>query len=147
MLITDIISLDRTVCAVECQSKKKIFELISELAVQQRPELEQAKVLESLVYRERMGSTGIGLGIAIPHGKIDNLNNVMAIVITTDQPIEFDAIDGNPVDVFFALLVPEKQHDQHIKTLSSVARKLSDKQTVKAIRSANSKHEIIQALS
>jgi PTS system nitrogen regulatory IIA component len=147
MIINDIISLDRTQCSVECQSKKRIFEVISEIAVQQSPELDQVEVLSSLLSREKMGSTGIGHGIAIPHGKITGLSQMIAVIVTSNQPIEFDAIDSQPVDIFFAILVPEEQTDKHIQALSGIARKLSNKDTVKAIRSANNKNEIVAALA
>jgi PTS system nitrogen regulatory IIA component len=147
MIINDIISLDRTQCAVECHSKKRIFELISEIAVQQSPELDQTEVLMSLMTREKMGSTGIGHGIAIPHGKIKGLGNMIAVIVTSNEPIDFDAIDSKPVDIFFAILVPEEQTDQHLQALSGIARKLSDKDTVKAIRKATTKNEIVAALA
>lgn len=147
MIISDIISLDRTQCSVECQSKKKIFELISEMAVKQSPELDQVEVLSSLLNREKKGSTGIGHGIAIPHGKISGLTNMIAVILTSNEPIEFDAIDNMPVDIFFAILVPEAQSDKHIQALSGIARKLSNKDTVKAIRNASSKNEIVAALA
>ncbi len=147
MIINDIISLDRTQCSVKCQSKKRIFEIISEIAIEQSPELDQVEVLTSLLARERMGSTGIGHGIAIPHGKIEGLTNMIAVIVTSDCPIEFDAIDSQPVDIFFAILVPEEQTDKHIQALSGIARKLSDKNIVKAIRSASNKNEIVAALA
>lgn len=147
MVINDIISLDRTQCLVECQSKKRIFEVISEIAVQQSPELDQVEVLSSLLGREKMGSTGIGNGIAIPHGKIRGLANMIAVIVTSNKPIEFDAIDSQPVDIFFAILVPEEQTDKHLQALSGIARKLSNKDTVRAVRQATNKNEIVAALA
>jgi PTS system nitrogen regulatory IIA component len=147
MIINDIISLDRTQCSVECQSKKKIFEVISEIAVQQSPELDQVEVLSSLLAREKMGSTGIGNGIAIPHGKIKGLENMIAVIVTSNKPIEFDAIDSQAVDIFFAILVPEEQTESHLQALSGIARKLSNKDIVKAVRQATSKNEIVAALA
>jgi PTS system nitrogen regulatory IIA component len=147
MIINDIISLDRTKCSVECQSKKRIFEIISEIAVQQSPELDQVEVLASLIAREKMGSTGIGNGIAIPHGRIKGLEHMIAVIVTSNQTIEFDAIDNMPVDIFFAILVPDEQTDQHLQALSGIARKLSNKDTVKAIRKAENKNEIVAALA
>lgn len=147
MIINDIISLDRTQCSVECQSKKRIFEVISEIAVQQSPELDQVEVLSSLLSREKMGSTGIGNGIAIPHGRIKGLSNMIAVIITSNQPIEFDAIDSMPVDIFFAILVPDEQTSQHLEALSGIARKLSNKDIVKALRKAENKNQIVAALA
>lgn len=147
MIISDIISLDRTMCSVDCQSKKRIFELISEVAVKQAPELDQVEVLSSLLCREKKGSTGIGNGIAIPHGRIKGLENMIAVVLTSECPIDFDAIDHKPVDIFFAILVPEEQTTQHIEALSGIARRLSQAETVDAIRNAADKKQIINALS
>ena len=147
MIINDIISLGRTQCSVECQSKKRIFEIISEIAVQQSPELDQAEVLSSLISREKMGSTGIGNGIAIPHGRIKGLENMIAVIVTSNKAIEFDAIDSLPVDIFFAILVPDEQTDKHLQALSGIARKLSDKEIVKAIRKAENKNQIVAALA
>lgn len=147
MIINDIISLDRTQCSVECNSKKRIFEIISQIAVQQSPELDQIEVLGSLISREKMGSTGIGNGIAIPHGKIKGLANMIAVIVTSNQAIDFDAIDGHPVDIFFAILVPDEQTDQHLQALSGIARKLSNKDIVKAIRKAETKNQIVAALA
>ncbi len=147
MIISDIISLDRTECAVECQSKKRIFEVISEIAVKGNPQLNLNDVLASMLAREKMGSTGIGNGIAIPHGRIEGIKDIVAIIVTSEEPIKFDAIDDKPVDIFFALLVPSEQTQEHLQTLSSIAQKLSDKNIVKAIRNAVTRDEIISALA
>ncbi|MFQ3251001.1 MAG: PTS system nitrogen regulatory IIA component [Glaciecola sp.] len=147
MIISDIISLDRTECAVQCQSKKRIFEVISEIAVKENPQLDIGDVLSSMLAREKMGSTGIGNGIAIPHGRIEGISDIVAIVVTSEEAIEFDAIDDKPVDIFFALLVPSEQTQEHLQTLSSIAQKLSENSIVKAIRSAKSRDEIISALA
>jgi PTS system nitrogen regulatory IIA component len=147
MIISDIISLDRTECAVECHSKKRIFEVISEIAVKGNPQLNLNDVLASMLAREKMGSTGIGNGIAIPHGRIEGIQDIVAIIVTSEEPIQFDAIDDKPVDIFFALLVPSEQTQEHLQTLSSIAQKLSDKNIVKAIRNAATRDEIISALA
>jgi PTS system nitrogen regulatory IIA component len=147
MIISDIISLDRTQCSVECHSKKRIFEVITEIAVKQNPQLDQNEVLASLLNREKMGSTGIGNGIAIPHGRIKDIDQIMAIIVTSDEPINFDAIDGKPVDIFFAILIPSDATDTHLKALADIARKLSNKEIVKAIRNAENKNQIVAALA
>ena len=94
-----------------------------------------------------MGSTGIGNGIALPHGRLAGLESVIAIIVTSNPAINFDALDNQPVDIFFALLVPEEQTEGHLQTLATVAGKLSDKETVKAIRRATNSDDIIAALS
>ncbi|WP_100644514.1 PTS IIA-like nitrogen regulatory protein PtsN [Alteromonas facilis] len=147
MNLETILSTNRTQCAVQCNSKKRILEIISQLAADNIPDIKQDTVLAALMQRERMGSTGIGNGIAIPHGRLAGLHKVMAIVVTSEPAIDFDAIDDKPVDIFFALLVPEEQAEGHLQTLASVAGKLADKDRVKLIRKAQTSDEILQALS
>jgi PTS system nitrogen regulatory IIA component len=147
MDIQAIVSLDRTECAVQCNSKKRILEIIADIAAKQNENIDQATVLNSLMARERMGSTGIGNGIALPHGRLAGLEKVIAIVVTSTPAIDFDALDEKPVDIFFALLVPEEQTEGHLQTLATVAVKLSDKETIKAIRRATTSDEILSALS
>ncbi|MBU2977683.1 PTS IIA-like nitrogen regulatory protein PtsN [Alteromonas sp. C1M14] len=146
MDIQAIVSLDRTKCAVQCNSKKRILEIISGIAAQNNPDIDEATVLSSLLSRERMGSTGIGNGIALPHGRLEGLDHVIAIVVTSSPAIDFDAIDNKPVDIFFTLLVPHDQTEGHLQTLAMVAGKLSDKETIKTIRKAQSNDDIIRAL-
>jgi PTS system nitrogen regulatory IIA component len=147
MDIQAIVSLDRTECAVQCNSKKRILEIIADIADKQNENIDQATVLNSLMARERMGSTGIGNGIALPHGRLPGLEKVIAIVVTSTPAIDFDALDEKPVDIFFALLVPEEQTEGHLQTLATVAGKLSDKETIKAIRRATTSDDILSALS
>ncbi|GFD92547.1 PTS IIA-like nitrogen-regulatory protein PtsN [Alteromonas sp. KUL156] len=146
MDIQAIISLDRTECAVQCNSKKRILEIIADIAAKNNESIDQATVLSSLMSRERMGSTGIGNGIALPHGRLAGLEKVIAIIVTCTPAIDFDALDEKPVDIFFALLVPEEQTEGHLQTLATVAGKLSDKETIKAIRRATTSDDILSAL-
>lgn len=94
-----------------------------------------------------MGSTGIGNGIAIPHGRMFNCDNAVAVLIQCQEPIEFDAIDNRPVDILFALLVPDEQCKLHLKTLSSVAEKLNDKQVLRQLRHAENDDELYQIIT
>lgn len=146
MEIKDILIPDGTRCAVQGTSKKRILETISQIATPFVPDTEQIDILSSLLCREKMGSTGIGGGIAIPHGRIGGLDRVVAILVTTSQGIPFDAIDNKPVDIFFAILVPEDQAQGHLQTLATIAGKLNDKDTVKAIRSAQNSHQLYEAI-
>ena len=146
MNIQALVSLDRTECAVQCNSKKRILEIISDIAAQANPEVEKEAVLSALLGREKVGSTGIGNGIALPHGRLPELTKVTAVVVTTTPAINFDAIDDKPVDIFFAILVPESQTEGHLQTLATIAGKLSQKEIIKAIRGAETKEEVIAAL-
>jgi PTS system nitrogen regulatory IIA component len=94
-----------------------------------------------------MGSTGIGNGIALPHGRLKNLEKVIAIVVTSEKPINFDAIDNAPVDIFFAILVPENKASEHLGTLSAIATKLNNKETLNRMRMAKTDQELFEAIS
>ncbi|MGJ8691068.1 MAG: PTS IIA-like nitrogen regulatory protein PtsN [Thalassotalea sp.] len=134
MKLQDILTLDCTLCAVPASSKKRIFDTICETASKHITELSQHELLESLMKREQMGSTGIGNGIAIPHGRLTETNQVVAVLLTTKEPIGFDAIDNRPVDIFVALFVPEDACQAHLSTLQSIAKLFSDKDTSKQVR-------------
>lgn len=147
MEIQDILSPDCTKCAVQGTSKKRILEVISQIASQHIEDIEQSDILASLLSREKMGSTGIGNGIALPHGRLSGLENVLAVLVTCNPPVQFDAIDNKPVDIFFALFVPEDQAQGHLQTLATIASKLSDKSTVKSLRNAGGSQQLFEAIA
>lgn len=94
-----------------------------------------------------MGSTGIGNGIAIPHGRLTNIDEPIAIFVKCDEAIPFDAIDNKAVDLLFALLVPADQCQAHLSTLSSMAEKLNDKQRLKQLRKTQDEDELYQVIT
>ena len=116
MTLQDILTLDCTLCAVPAISKKRILEQIC------------------LLVAEKMGSTGIGNGIAIPHGRLNNTDKAIAVLITTEQAIDFDAIDNRAVDIFICLFVPQESTQEHLNTLQSIAQLFSDRKTAKQVR-------------
>lgn len=146
MHLSNVLSLDCTKSAVHCSSKKRALEIISEIAAEHLDQNPQP-LFECILNREKMGSTGIGNGIAIPHGRIQNSDKAIAILIQCQDPIQFDAIDNQPVDLLFALLVPDAQCKEHLKTLSSMAEKLSNKQVCKQLRTARSDEELYQIMT
>ncbi|AUD59071.1 PTS sugar transporter [Shewanella sp. Pdp11] len=146
MELCTILRPECTTCATP-GSKKKVLELISDLVAAQYPTLSSQEIFESLVAREKMGSTGIGNGIAIPHGRLTDINQPIAILIKCEEPIAFDAIDKQPVDILFALLVPADQCQQHLSTLSCMAEKLSDKQILKQLRKTHDETELYQVIT
>jgi PTS system nitrogen regulatory IIA component len=147
MEIADILRPDCTLCAVQGSSKKKILELISLKASEFLPDIDQAVILSSLMGREKMGSTGIGGGIALPHGRLAELDKALAVLVTSESPIEFDAIDNAPVDIFFAILVPEAKASEHLGTLAAIAQKLNDKTTLASIRQATTSEQLYKVVS
>jgi len=150
MKLQDILTKDSTCCYVPINSKKRILQKICSLALNKIPELDQHQLLDSLMEREKMGSTGIGNGIAIPHGRLNNTQQVIAVLITTEQAIAFDAIDNRAVDIFIALFVPENCCDEHLSTLQSIAKLFSNKNNGKLIRKCRTNEqlfELIQTIS
>ncbi len=141
MQLNQVLSLDCTKSAVQCTSKKRALEIISEIAAQ-HGELNPTTLFECLLNREKVGSTGIGNGIAIPHGRMQDSEQAIAVLIQCEEPIEFDSIDNRPVDILFALLVPDEQCQLHLKTLAQMAERLNDKATLKQLRQASSDQEL-----
>ncbi|KEA53787.1 MULTISPECIES: PTS IIA-like nitrogen regulatory protein PtsN [Mangrovibacter] len=132
---------------VHCQSKKRALEIVSELAAKQLGLPSQA-VFDAVLTRERMGSTGIGNGIAIPHGKLEeDTLRAVGVFIRLETPIPFDAIDNQPVDLLFALLVPADQTKTHLHTLSLVAKKLADKTICRQLRMAQTDEELFNIIT
>ncbi|WP_407331494.1 PTS IIA-like nitrogen regulatory protein PtsN [Enterovibrio sp. 27052020O] len=146
MELKDVLKLDCTKSAVLCSSKKRALEIISELAAIELDQNPQ-KLFECMLGREKMGSTGIGNGIAIPHGRIFNSEHAVGVLIQCSEPIEFDAIDNQPVDLLFALLVPDEQCKEHLKTLSLIAKKLGDRQVCRQLRQASSDQELYDIIT
>jgi len=134
MQLSEILTNNCTCCDAEVTSKKRILEKICQLAAIQVTELEQDELLASLLDREKMGSTGIGNGIAIPHGRLPNASKAVAVLVTTEKAIDFDAIDNRDVDVFIALFVPENSCQEHLDTLQNIAKLFSDKKMIKKVR-------------
>jgi PTS system nitrogen regulatory IIA component len=146
MKLQNIITPDCTLCAVPGSSKKRVLEKICTLAASKITDLTEHELLESLMGRERMGSTGIGNGIAIPHGRLENSEKVVAVVVTTETPIAFDAIDNRPVDIFVALFVPSESCKEHLSTLQSIAQLFSDKTITKQVRKCQSDEQLFSLI-
>lgn len=144
--LTTMLTENCTKSAVLFNSKKRILEYIAELAQQQLPEITEYSILEALMAREKLGSTGIGGGIAIPHGKLSSVVKPILVFVVSKEPIAFDAVDNQPVDIFCGLLIPEEQCQTHLSTLSSLAKLLSQKELTKQIRNAETNQQLYQLL-
>ncbi|EEQ02647.1 Nitrogen regulatory protein [Yersinia rohdei ATCC 43380] len=145
--LSSVLNIECTKSSVHCSSKKRALEIISELAAKQL-NLSSQIVFDAVLTRERMGSTGIGSGIAIPHGKLEeDTLRAVGVFLRLEQPIAFDAIDNQPVDLLFALLVPADQCKTHLHTLSLVAKRLADKTVCRRLRAAQSDEELYQIMT
>ena len=147
MLDSDLLSPGRILAGVRINSRKRLLELISETLANKNKELNSREIFESLCAREQLGSTGLGDGVAIPHGRISGTRDVEALFLRLVKPLPFDADDGKPVDLIFALAVPKNCTEDHSKLLSSIADRFSDPELLERLRNAADANEIWQLLS
>jgi PTS system nitrogen regulatory IIA component len=147
MLDSDLLSPGRILAGVRINSRKRLLELISETLANKNKELNSREIFESLCVREQLGSTGLGDGVAIPHGRISGTRDVEALFLRLLKPLPFDADDGKPVDLIFALAVPKNCTEDHSKLLSSIANRFSDPELLERLRNAADANEIWQLLS
>jgi PTS system nitrogen regulatory IIA component len=124
-LISKILAPDNILLDTESTSKKRIFERVG-LLFENQMQIARSQVFDSLFAREKLGSTGLGQGVAIPHGRIPKLREATAAFVKTTHPIPFDAPDGQPVTLIFVLLVPELATDLHLQLLGELAQMFSD---------------------
>lgn len=142
MQLSDLLSEDRIACEVGAHSKKRALEALSQLLAQDQLYVTAGDIFDSLLSRERLGSTGIGHGVAIPHGRVKNTRQASGAFIRLAESIDFDAIDQSPVDLIFALLVPEESTDEHLAILSELAGLFNEPSFRDSLRHAENKHEI-----
>ncbi|GGE48541.1 nitrogen regulatory protein [Halopseudomonas oceani] len=135
MQIDHILTPERTFAGVQGGSKKRVLELIGKL-VAQHTNLDPDAIYENLIARERLGSTGFGNGIAIPHCRLEDCHQAIGALLQLDGKIDFDALDGQPVDLIFVLLVPQEATEQHLQILKMLASKLDNAELRDALRAA-----------
>jgi PTS system nitrogen regulatory IIA component len=146
-LVAKLLSPENVVVDLQVSSKKRLFEQVG-LLFENQHALARSLVFDSLFARERLGSTGLGQGVAIPHGRIKGLEEALGAFIRLAQPVPFDAPDGNAVSLVFVLLVPEKATEKHLQILSELAQMFSDKSLREAMsRAADAAalHQLIAA--
>ena len=126
-LISKLLPAQNVLLDLDVSSKKRVFEHAG-LVFENNHNIARSQVFDSLFAREKLGSTGLGQGVAIPHGRIAKLRDATAAFVKTSHPIPFDAPDGLPVDLIFVLLVPERATDLHLQILGELAQMFSDTQ-------------------
>lgn len=134
--IEQILSQDCCLFSAREDSKKKVFELIALLTTKHLPHIDAKHVLEGLMTREKLGSTAIGAGVALPHTRVESLAQPIAAFIHLQQPIVFDSPDEQPVDLFFGILVPTESNSQHLQVLSQLAKFFQQPQNRERCRAA-----------
>ncbi len=134
--INSILKPEHALKSVQLSSKKKVLEFLASFIAEHIPESSADDIYTRLLSRERMGSTGIGEGIAIPHCRLKQCDATFTVLLHLEEPIDFDATDKQPIDLVFALIVPEEATDEHLQTLSMLAQKLSQAEYRDALRNA-----------
>ncbi|MBY6241843.1 PTS IIA-like nitrogen regulatory protein PtsN [Methylosinus sp. Sm6] len=133
MRLADLLTSEAIIPALKANTKKQALQELSEKAAEISG-LPAREIFDALLQRERLGSTGIGNGIAIPHGKLARIKSIFGIFARLERPIDFDALDGAPVDLVFLLIAPESSGADHLKALACAARVLRDPGVVATIR-------------
>lgn len=144
MRVREILTPDHTFINVHGVSKKRLLDQVASLAAGSCPALSEQQVFDALIARERLGSTGIGEGIAIPHCRMADCQEPVGLLLRLDEPVDFESIDGKPVDLVFVLLVPETNPEQHLRTLSHLAALFNEVSYREQLRKADSADALYQ---
>ena len=146
MALADLLQQDAIIPALKANSKKQ---LLQELAAKasKLTGLPEREIFDVVLQRERLGSTGVGNGIAIPHGKLASIKSIAGIFARLEAPVDFEALDDQPVDLVFLLLAPEGAGADHLKALSRIARVLRDQDLVAKLRATDSASAIYAFLN
>ena len=131
---------------VSASSKRQALSLVAETA-SRRYGLDAGEVLDALMAREQTGSTGVGAGVAVPHARVPRLDRVRAVFLRLETAVDYDALDGQPVDLVFALLAPKSTGPEQLKALASVSRLLRQRHLRQQLREANTPDTIYSLLS
>ncbi len=147
MHISEILTSDRILCNVELSSKKAVLETLSGLIAGASSGLTGQAVFNSLLSRERLGGTGLGNGIALPHGRLKNGLSTIAAFIKLKRGVDYDAVDHQPVDLIFALLVPEQSTEEHLQVLAQLAEMFNKPEFLARLRKEESNEAIHSLLT
>ncbi|MDB5969589.1 MAG: sugar transporter subunit [Hydrocarboniphaga sp.] len=147
MKLSEILGADRVLSGTSVTSKKKALEELSALLAKGASSLVAGDVFNSLTGREKLGSTGLGHGVAIPHGRMAGVESSVGAFMRLKHPVDYDSHDGNPVDLVFGLLVPQAATEAHLKHLAAIAEMFSDEVFCAKLRAAGDEHALYSLLS
>jgi len=147
MPTTELLHPARIACQQNSSSKKRSLESLSNLLASAVPDYTETEIFDSLIGRERLGSTGLGNGVALPHGRLRGLKQPIAALITLRQGIDFDAIDRQPVDLLYALLVPEESTEEHLQILARLASLFSNPDFCSRLRNCSDSDQCFQLIN
>lgn len=146
MKILDILNKDCIISELHSQNKKEVLKELTGALLSFKGNLDKEALVEVLLERERLGSTGIGDGIAIPHGKIQDLDELILSFGRSTQGIEFDSMDGRPTHLFFLLIAPENSAGIHLRALAKISRLLKSAHFRQRLMEAGNREEIFQVI-
>jgi PTS system nitrogen regulatory IIA component len=146
MKILDILVRDAVITDLRATTKREVLEEICTALASAEPALDRAKLVDVLAERERLQSTGIGEGVAIPHGKVAGLPRLIAGFAKSRAGVDFDSVDGQKTRLFFVLVMPEHAGGQHLKALARISRSLRDATFRRAVETAESRDEVLRAI-
>jgi len=146
MKLSEIFTPNLIISYLKAQDKKGVLEELSQIITDQNPSLNKRSVLQVLLERERLGSTGIGDGIALPHGKLAELSNLLISFGRSINGLDFDSIDEQPAYLFFLLLAPENSAGMHLTALAKISRMLKDANFRQRLMGAKSRKEIYKVI-
>ena len=146
MLLEEIINPDAVLCNAQARSKKHCLEILSELLVRSQQDIAADDIFERLIERERLGCTSLDAGVAFPHCRVDGIDRCIAAMIKLSDPIDFDATDGEPVDLVFGLMVPGEVNDTHHADIAMITRLLGNEGLRSRLRETTSSSALYDAL-
>lgn len=136
MNLSQLLTQDRVLFEPDISSKKRTIEALSEALAGENTQVTSQEIFDALFSRERLGSTGLGGGVAIPHGRLASIDTPLVAAMKLSQPVDFDAVDQKPVDIVIALLVSEQANESHLEVLAILGEMLSNKEYVTSLREA-----------
>jgi PTS system nitrogen regulatory IIA component len=146
MPLTDLVSPQAILPALKANGKKQALQELAAKAAELSG-LSEREIFDALIQREKLGSTAVGAGIAIPHGKLPKLDRIVGLFARLDRAIDFEALDGQPVDLIFVLLAPEGAGADHLNALARIARELRDPELAKKLRGATDPKAVYAVLA
>jgi PTS system nitrogen regulatory IIA component len=145
MQLIELLDPELTFCQQQVGSKKGLIEQLSKLVSQKTPNIHPNDLFDGLIAREKLGSTGVGEGVGIPHCRVNHCRRPLGVLLTLKEPIDFDAIDREKVDLIFALLVPQDATEEHLQLLSLIAEFMNQPKIRHTLRNASNDEALYQA--
>jgi len=146
MKVFGLLNQERTLARKEAGSKKKALQYLSESLSQSIDSHSQDQIFDHLVARERLGSTGLGAGVALPHSRLSGIDTPVGALITLTEPIDYDSPDNKPVDIIFCLVVPDTDNEEHLQLLAQLAELFMTDNVCAQIRAATNAEEILNLI-